>query len=148
MAELVADARANPYVQWRADLVPGQRNADDIISTPDGTAMELLFDEIDPDAARSEVEAGALVVWSGCGCGDTDCGELEWPDVDDLGDAEPRFDWAVCGRRAHDGWSSRTGRCTGDAPSAEACWLRRDSHTGPARAAAGALASEHVRDHD
>ncbi len=94
MAELVADARANPYVQWRADLVPGQRNADDIISTPDGTAMELLFDEIDPDVARSEVEAGALVVWSGCGCGDTDCGELEWPDVDDLGDAEPRFDWA------------------------------------------------------
>ena len=80
MADIVAQAKRHPRVEAVVPLVPGQRNEVDELSTPDGVRMEPAIDEIDPEAAHREVEAGALVVWGGCGCGPTDCGELEWPD--------------------------------------------------------------------
>ena len=91
MADIVADAKRHPRVEAVVPLVPGQRNEVDELSTPDGVLMEPAFDEIDAETARREVEAGALVVWGGCGCGPTDCGELEWPDPALVRGATPTF---------------------------------------------------------
>lgn len=91
MSDIVAEVLANPRLTAAEPMVPGQRNALDEISTPAGEKLENLFDEITPETARLEVEAGALVVWGACGCGPTDCGELEWPDPGLLRGTAPKL---------------------------------------------------------
>ena len=79
MAQLVAEAKANPHREPSCPLVPGQRNRRDEIATPNGVRIDLIADTITPEQARREVASGALVVLGDCGCGPTDCGELSWP---------------------------------------------------------------------
>lgn len=77
MADLVDQEKSRPRLDRSAALIPGTRNRDDLMATPDGERMELVG-EVDPEEAAKAVIRGALVVWGACGCGTTDCGQLEW----------------------------------------------------------------------
>ncbi len=92
MAELVAVATAAPVQMPRTPLVPGKRNREDELATPAGERMELLREDITPEEAAAAVARGALIVWGGCGCGPTDCGELEWIDGEQTRGETPQLD--------------------------------------------------------
>lgn len=92
MAELVAAAKAAPDRTREMPLVPGQRNRDDELATPAGERMELLREDVTPEEAAAAVARGALIVWGGCGCGPTDCGELEWIDGEQTRGEIPQLD--------------------------------------------------------